>query len=125
MIPKVKVSSDNELSSNKYQTGDKSWSVTRLIEYCKEKKYPVFKMPLVGIDLSFLPWELANLDDFVYHVKRMDTTDLKHPIILDNFGRVCDGFHRLAKAILLGKTEIDAIRIEEMPKPDAYAGNEE
>lgn len=33
---------------------------------------------------------------------------------------ICDGYHRICKAILENKTEIDAIRIQKMPKPDGY-----
>ena len=46
--------------------------------------------------------------------------ELKYPILIDHLGRICDGYHRIVKAIIENKTEIDATRIEEMPRPDGY-----
>lgn len=86
----------------------------------KEKNYPVFKLPLAGVNLEHLPWEINTLDDIIWHSKRIQDTDLNHPILIDHLGRICDGYHRIVKAIIENKTEIDAIRIEEMPRPDGY-----
>ena len=108
------------IAENRYLCDGKIWAASTLVEWCKEKEYKPFKMPLAGIDLHNMPWEVLTLDDFIWHCKRMNDADDKYPIILDDYGRICDGFHRVCKAIMNNKTEIDAIRIEEMPRPDGY-----
>lgn len=109
------------LSDNKYCDGHgNTYSTATLVQYCKEQNYPVFKMPLACVNLDCMPFDVKNLDSFIWQMKRVKDTDLKYPILLDNFGRICDGYHRVCKALLEGKTEIDAIRILDMPRPDAY-----
>ena len=71
-----------------------------------------------ALDLSFVPFDLNSLDDFIFQCKRVKNTDTKIPIILDSCGVVADGYHRIARAILDGKKTIKAYRITNMPKPD-------
>lgn len=52
------------------------------------------------------------------HARRIQDPDLSHPIILSADGGLMDGGHRLAKAWLLGWTEIAAVQFEEDPEPD-------
>ena len=47
----------------------------------------------------------------------MNQADLKYPIILDDTGFICDGWHRLLKSIVEGKDTIKAIRLKVMPDP--------
>lgn len=47
--------------------------------------------------------------------------DLTYPIILSPEGRVMDGMHRVARALLQGQTHIMSIRLHAMPEPD-YVG---
>lgn len=42
---------DSGITENRYICEGKIWNASTLITYCKEQKYPVFKLPLVGIDL--------------------------------------------------------------------------
>ena len=44
--------------------------------------------------------------------------DLARPIILGADGRVMDGMHRVAKAILEGNATIKAVRFLKEPDPD-------
>lgn len=119
MSPKVKILSQG-LAENCYSVGNKRWAASTLVQYCKEKGYPIFKLPLAGINLSDMPFDVNNLDEFIFQCNRVNKADLKYPILIDSIGRICDGYHRVVKAIIEGKTEIDAIRIEEMPSPDGY-----
>lgn len=119
MNPKVNIISQG-LAENCYIVSNKRWSASTLVQWCKEKNYPIFKLPLAGINLSDMPFDVNNLDEFIYQCNRVNKVDLKYPILIDSIGRICDGYHRVVKAILEGKTEIDAIRIEEMPSPDGY-----
>lgn len=94
--------------------GDFKYKVLDLIEMAKTIK--PFDLPLQGIDLSVRPWgENMTIDSYVYHAKRMNEADLNYPIILDNKGFICDGWHRVSKAILEGRTTIKAIRLKIMP----------
>lgn len=120
MNPKVKIDNNQGLAENRWNINGKYWAAANLVAWCKEKNYPVFKLPLAAVDLSNMPWNVDSLDEFIWQMKRVEDTDLKYPIILDDFGRICDGYHRVCKAILENKTEIDAVRIEEMPGPDGY-----
>jgi hypothetical protein len=54
----------------------------------------------------------------VQHVRLVNDADLSYAIILDHDGRVMDGMHRVAKALLLGHTMIAAKRLAALPDPD-------
>jgi hypothetical protein len=54
----------------------------------------------------------------VSHVKRIQEADLSSPIILSADGHIMDGMHRVAKAWLLGLTEIQAVQFAQNPEPD-------
>ena len=114
--PKVEVEVV-ELGENYYTDQDGFvYSATKLIEH--SKKYKSFDLPLSGIDLRRSAWKIDNLDSFIHHAKRANDSDLKYPIILDHYGTIADGCHRLVKAIILGKRTIKAIRLKSMPDYD-------
>ena len=54
----------------------------------------------------------------VLHCRRILDADLSVPIILNVDGRIMDGIHRLAKAMLEGRETISAVRFTKMPPPD-------
>lgn len=41
---------DSGITENRYICEGKIWNASTLITYCKEQKYPVFKLPLVGYE---------------------------------------------------------------------------
>jgi len=51
-------------------------------------------------------------------VKLIEEADLTFPIILSATGEVMDGRHRVAKALVLNRTEIEAVQFERDPEPD-------
>jgi hypothetical protein len=55
------------------------------------------------------------------HIRLIDEADLSFPIILSSSGAVMDGRHRVAKALLQGGVDIEAVQFEEDPEPD-HAG---
>lgn len=119
MAPKVKIKTQG-LAGNTYRGADNTrYGAATLIAFCKEKKWKTFKYPLAAFSLSVC-WKNETIGDLLQDAKRINNTDLKYPIIIDTDGDIADGYHRCMKAILLGKTEIDAIRMEEMPPPDGY-----
>lgn len=112
--PKISVE-ETYLSEENYIRKDKLWKTSQLIDFCEEKQYKPFKAPLACFDLSFMPFNVANLKGFIMQCKRAQDADLSYPIIIDDYGIVANGYHRIVKAILEGRTEIDCIRMEEMP----------
>lgn len=54
----------------------------------------------------------------IEHMQLVNAADLSYPIILCAEGRVMDGMHRIAKAILGHQTHILAVQFEHTPKPD-------
>lgn len=62
--------------------------------------------------------------DVAKHAKRIMEADLSYPIILAADGHLMDGGHRIAKAWILGETEIDAVQFEVDPAPDWVEGVE-
>jgi hypothetical protein len=122
MSPKVEIS-DCSFEDSAYQRDDSQrnarvWNASTLVKAAKDQKCKVFDLPLAGINLRILPFQIKDLDDFVYQVKRMNDTDLKYPIILDWCGQIADGWHRVAKAIYEGKATIKAYRLKKYVKPD-------
>lgn len=114
--PKVNIESV-ELEENIYTDQDGYvYSAIKLIEH--SKKYSPFDLPLAGIDLRRGAWDVKDLDDFIHHAKRCNNASLEHPIILDKYGTIADGCHRIVKAIVLGEKTIKAIRLETMPDFD-------
>jgi hypothetical protein len=54
----------------------------------------------------------------VEHVRLIEEVDLGYPIILGYDGRVMDGMHRIARALLEGRDEISAVRFTRPIEPD-------
>lgn len=96
--------------------GDDYWLEFTLQEASKD--LPVFDLPIAGIDIGFCPWDLENMEDIVYHFDRISKVDLKYPVILDNYGTLIDGFHRVCRALSEGKRTVKAVRLEYMPPVD-------
>jgi len=106
---------DYDVIENSYTVNDFTYSVLDLIEL--SKKYEPFDLPLKGIDIAVKPWGDIDIKRFAYHMLRVEKADLNFPIILDECGYICDGWHRLIKAIIKGDEFIKAIRLPIMPQP--------
>lgn len=117
MIDKFKLS--NNVWTRTQDNYEYSWDIPTLIQFVKEKKYKTINILIDSIDLSWNPFDYLNVLDFSKHVKRVKDTDLKYPILIDDLGTVCDGWHRIVKAIVEGKKYIKAIRLKEMPSPSS------
>jgi hypothetical protein len=52
------------------------------------------------------------------HMKLVEEADLSFPIILSADGGIMDGMHRVAKAALEGRTEVEAVQFDRDPEPD-------
>ena len=109
----VRIDDFNYLDSNYVNNGN-HYDVQDLIKAAENLE--VFDLPLVAVNMNHNICQ-ATLTSFVYHWKRVEKADLEYPVIIDSTGYICDGWHRIAKAILEGKTTIKAKRLEVMPEP--------
>ena len=100
-----------------------AWDVDRLITL--SNRFPRIQVPLTAIrDLDEPFWsddESPTWRAAVEHVRLIEAADLSFAIILSSDGRVMDGMHRVAKAVLLGRTTIEAVQFTDDPEPD-YVG---
>jgi len=110
---------------SRYKRGKNVWFATTLLRAVKDQGCTAFEYPLAGFDLLQKGFRLDNTDDFCWHVKRMLGADYKIPIILDDYGQVADGFHRICHAIVDGETHVMAYRLRTMPPVDMEEAEEE
>jgi hypothetical protein len=100
-----------------------AWDVDRLVALTKD--FPRIEVPLTAIRELDEPFhsdiEPSTWRTMIEHVGLMDSADLSFPIILAADGRVMDGMHRGAKALLLGNPNIKAVPFTQDPEPD-YIG---
>ena len=122
----VDIGALTDLSGNRFHDDDgNTYIVSTLIQIAKEQELVPFDLPLQAIDLSVDRFEKGDMTihQVAKHIVRMNKTDLKYPIILDSSGCIMDGWHRILKALIQGKTTIKAIRFVDDPLP-SYTKNE-
>lgn len=109
-----------KLIDSSFESRDgRSWNALTLIEASKELE--IFEMPLACIDIGVSAWSgVTTMKGFAEHAKRIQDTDLQYPILLNDEGYCCDGWHRIIKAILEGRETIKAKRFVKMPDCDRY-----
>ena len=61
---------------------------------------------------------LPTIREVANHCRRINDANLDHPVIINANGLLMDGGHRIALALLEGRTAIRAVRFEDMPPPD-------
>src|SRR4030095_9468733 len=97
-----------------------AWDVDRLVTLTK--RFPRIDVPLTAIrELDEPFWSDADTPTWraaVEHIRLIEAADLSFAIILSSDGRVMDGMHRVAKAVLLGRAPIEAVKFTEDPEPD-------
>jgi hypothetical protein len=102
--------------------GNDAWDVDRLIRL--SRGLPIREVPLESIkDVDTDYWfngsfEAPTVRKVVEHLRLVLGVDPSHPIILGIDGRVMDGMHRIARAILEGHSSIRAVQFEVHPEPD-------
>ena len=80
-------------------------------------------MPLTDIcELDSNYWfdrgEEPTVRHIVEHFRLTQDVDMSYPIILGPDGRVMDGMHRVARALLEDRPNILAVRLPTIPDPD-------
>ncbi len=96
------------------ERGFDAWDVDRLIDLSRDLPVEWVAVDSVHeIDTSY--WfdgsaEVPTVRKVVEHCKLIISVDVAYPIILGHDGRVMDGMHRIARALLEGRAEIGAVR---------------
>ena len=103
------------------ERGNDAWDVDRLVALSRD--LPVEEVALADIfeidsDYWFGDLYAPTVRTVVDHFRLMQEVDTSHPIILGPDGRVMDGMHRVARALLEGRTTIAAVRLPTLPEPD-------
>ena len=102
------------------ERGVLAWDVDRLIELSSH--LPRTNTPLTAIreldDVWFGDDERPTWRALLEHLRLIEEADLSFPIILSATGAVMDGMHRVAKAALAGRPEVEAVQFAEDPEPD-------
>jgi hypothetical protein len=98
-----------------------AWDVDRLLVLVEDE--PLEELPLAEIsELDSEYWfdhgNSPTVRNVVEHCRLIREVDLQYPIVIDPDGRVMDGMHRIARALLEGRTSITAKRLPRLPEPD-------
>lgn len=114
------------MSKSRYGETDqftqKYWYVERLWELSKD--LPTVDVAIEDIngpdEVTWFSLEgpLPTCREVAKHCRRINEVDQSYPILLTQDFRVFDGMHRIARAIMDGKTHIKAKRFEQNPEPD-------
>ena len=101
--------------------GYRAWDVDRLVALSKDfPRIEVALMSIPELDEAFPADEkgVVTWRNVVGHMALIEAADPSYPIILAANGDVMDGRHRIAKAVLAGKTTIAAVQFTDDPEPD-------
>ena len=101
--------------------GIDAWDVDRLVAL--SASLPVRDVPLEEIaEIESTYWYdhgyVPTVRSVVDHARLIGEVDMKWPIILSHDGRVMDGMHRVARALLDGAETVRAVRFDEPIAPD-------
>jgi len=104
------------------EKGFNAWDIDRLIAMSSDlaiREISVDSIDEVDTNYWFNAGSLSpTVRSVVDHVRLVQEVDPSHPIILGPDGRVMDGMHRIALALLEGRPSIRAVRFEILPEPD-------
>lgn len=101
--------------------GLRAWNVHRLIALAEP--LPVDAVPLSAIrELDEDYWSFDGVPltcrQIAEHMQLISEADLRFPILLSSDGRVMDGMHRVAKALIEKRQGLPAKRFVHDPEPD-------
>jgi hypothetical protein len=104
--------------------GLQAWDIERLVALARD-------LPLTRVDVSSIReldepyWygfgNVPTCRSVAEHAMLMSQTDLGFPIILSSDGRVMDGMHRAARAVMENIESLPAKQFRQDPEPD-YVG---
>ena len=98
-----------------------AWDVDRLIRLAADlpaEEVALDDLPEIDSEYWFDELERPTVRKVTEHLRRVEEADLSYPVILGPGNRVMDGMHRVARALLDGRTTVNARRFRELPEPD-------
>jgi len=104
------------------ERGFDAWDVDRLIRLSRNLPIEQVAVDSIGeVDTAY--WFDASSEEptvrkVIEHVRLISEVDTSYPIILGYDGRLMDGMHRIARALLEGRTVVSAVRFRSPPEPD-------
>ena len=98
--------------------GFRAWDVDRLSRLSGHlKSEPVAVTSIREVDEAY--WgQPMTWRDVAEHGRLIHEADLEFPIILSSDGGIMDGMHRVLKALMQGRSQVQAVRFETDPEPD-------
>ena len=96
------------------------WDVNRLLRlHANVPTQAVALSQIAEIQQAYwFPNTHPSTADIVEHMRLVEAADLAYPILMDAEGKLMDGMHRVAKALLAGHTHIHAQQLSHTPAPD-------
>lgn len=99
-----------------------AWDVDRLIELSKTLRRKRVELNSIR-EIDEVYWfdhgtQRPTCRKVLEHMRLIGEADRSYPIILGADGRVMDGMHRVARALLEGDETIEAVQFETDPEPD-------
>lgn len=98
-----------------------AWDVDRLVELSRDLPLEEVDVRAIG-EIDTVYWfdntNVPTVRAVIEHMKLVNEVDVSYPIILSVEGRVMDGMHRIARALLEGRKTIGAVRFPEPIVPD-------
>lgn len=107
-----------EIEEEQTYLGPDWWYIPTLLKFMETNHVLEMDLDLASVDLGVMPWRCKSMLQFIQHSIDVESVDFKYPVILSPGGWVMNGWHRVVKAILMGKQTIKAVRMLELPKPD-------
>lgn len=81
---------------------------------------PVFDLPLSLIPLREHSFDCPDIVEFARHMKHVNDADLEDPVIMDEYGWVMDGRHRIVRALVEGRHNIKCVKLPDGLNPSFY-----
>ena len=96
------------------------WDVNRLLRlHANVPTQAVALSQIAEIQQAYwFPNTHPTTADIVEHMRLIEAADLAYPILMDAEGKLMDGMHRVAKALLAGHSHIHAQLLPQTPAPD-------
>ena len=103
------------------EVGLRAWDVDRLARLSHHLRPEL--VAVAGIrEVDEAYWgQPMTCREVAEHARLIAESDFEVPIILSSDGRIMDGMHRVLKAVMQGRSQIQAVRFETDPEPD-YVG---
>jgi hypothetical protein len=105
--------------------GERAWFVETIWRAAID--VPVEEVPLAVIrevdEDCWFDGRPATVRAIVDHARQILDADPARPVILAADGQVLDGMHRIAHALLSGRSAVSAQRLETDPDPDWLRGD--